>query len=1285
MIHQVDLCPVCQREVEEHKFRPFCSAECSNVDLDRVRDELIAGLEHLAENLMGGPPSIRKPRTWRWGTKGSFVLEMAGRKRGAWHDKESLVGGGPFHLIQRARSCTMAEAIAWAREWTGGAPNAGHDFKAERAARQAHRDKKAREHEAADADDTAKRIRYAARLWSYTTPIAGTVAERYLVDQRRIPRPVAWPETIRFHEPTLSLIVGATLADGTLQAVQRVYLTRTATKIDAAEVTARDLPGVKASNGTLTTGAIVRLPGDSSGPLLLAEGPETGLSVWAATGYETWIALGGMGRVPLPADRRLVACRDDDPKHSPADKKMGRTVEAWRAAGFRIAVASPWPFRAYDKTDFNDALKLDGVAGVKRRIEAALNPGGGAPARLPIKRVRERLRSAVGEFFDATRDYHEAISAPPPLAEPDTGDAPSWGDILDAPASASAPAAVLPVHAIKTDVGSGKTRATLAEARRLLVEMRAAGDMRAAAFAVPTHVLGDEQAAIFEVEARGTGLTVAVWRGMSATDPDSPSDPMCRNLEAVQDARDAMQDTYKTCCKRKLDDGTTAICPFFSVCGYERQRQTEVDLWIVAHEMIFGEKPTAIGKLAFLVVDEAVWQDGLDGVHGRPTALSLDSIAHLPMPTGDVSVGQRLDNDRLTYLRNRLLDTLRPSADGPVTAEAVEASDLSLDNTREAYRLEWARFVDCGLHPGMTKAQRREAVGRAAVNATIPRLSSVWEAMTALLEDGGPSRSGWASLAVQPSDDGPVRVLHLKGRRKVRKGWQVPTLLIDATMNIDLVRPYWPDVELTAELLADAPHQTVRQVVDRAYSKSGIEPLTTDQPGYTPEEAKRRNRGLRNVHAVINREARRYGGADVLVVAQKAVREALPTHGPMAACIDLAHHNAVAGQDKWRDVRALIVVGRTQPAPASVERLAEALTGRAVEHVEGWYARGDGVRHTADAGAVAIEADRHPEPIAEAIRWQVCEGELLQIIGRGRGVNRTEADPLDVLVLTDAPLPLPVAVTLQAADLAPNPYDLMLAAGGVILENPTDASTTYPHLWASRNAANHALKRWRAESTDKTEVGAKPLYISIIRGMAPTSPTLSRVAYQVAGPGKSSSVAWCDPLLTSDAAEWLTGRLGVLAWCHDGREPEPPPTPQPPAARAPRPAPAAEPVDPPPVWVDAAPPPDDPADPGWQDAPEWMLHAVDPEIPGSSADNPAPMELDMYDPPAAEAFACPEQALLDPGLFYPRVPRSAALVEPVSMVLRLRPGAISRAAARGGPRAPVEVLPVAFAALAGSS
>jgi putative DNA primase/helicase len=212
----------------------------------------------------------------------------------------------------------------------------------------------------------------------------------------------------------------------------------------------------------------------------------------------------------------------------------------------------------------------------------------------------------------------------------------------------------------------------------------------------------------------------------------------------------------------------------------------------------------------------------------------------------------------------------------------------------------------------------------------------------------------------------------------------------------------------------------------------------------------------------------------------------------MRSNIAFAHHNAIAGRDQWRNVRALIVVGRTLPGPDALERMAEARSGSAVALLRPWYKRADAEREMADGSAMPAEADRHPDPLADAIRWQICEGELLQIIGRGRGVNRMESDPLDVLVLTDVPIPLPIAETLTDQALDPTLADRMLAAGGVAFASPDDAARAYPNLWPTREAAKKAFAR--------SSLGTFP-YEEFSIGVCPQALPLRRLHYQVAGPG----------------------------------------------------------------------------------------------------------------------------------------------------------------------------------------
>jgi hypothetical protein len=285
-----------------------------------------------------------------------------------------------------------------------------------------------------------------------------------------------------------------------------------------------------------------------------------------------------------------------------------------------------------------------------------------------------------------------------------------------------------------------------------------------------------------------------------------------------------------------------------------------------------------------------------------------------------------------------------------------------------------------------------------------------------------------------------------------------------------------------------------------------------------------------------------------------AIEAALPSVGPLPVNVELAHHNDVAGKDGWgagpdrAGVGALIVVGRTAPSPAAVEGLAEALIGEAIPPLLGWYAKADSARELAGGIMEAAESDRHPHPIAEAVRWQIAEGELVQIIGRARGINRTAADPVDVLVMVNAPLPLPVDQTLAAADLDPGPDDLMLAAGGVAFANPTDAAAAYPKLWGNRETAKSAIAQGERLGTKTRQLGEIPnkeFLIKEFTQLAEKCPqplpsdadSVCRVEYQLAEARRSRSVAWHDPALVPDLAAWLTERLGPLAWC--GSPPEP--------------------------------------------------------------------------------------------------------------------------------------------------
>lgn len=1082
--------------------------------LDALRDALRepANVRSIARDLLG-KPTTQRGHNWRWGRKGSLSIWVGGARAGLVRDHEAEEGGDLLWFIMREKGRGFGEAVEWARSHLRLPVDA-------RPVRQrpAHSSKAARVQ--ADAADEAARIARARTLWHETVSLSGTLGERYLTEVRKIPVPeTGWPgEVVRYHRGHQALCIAATDGERNVRAVQMVYL--------AADATKRNDVG---SNGKLTYGApqscVARLPaigeatdqGETLPPLLGTEGPETGLSVWGSTGLETWITFGSMSRMPpLPVGRLIVACADDDPEHAPAAKLFRKAVAGWRSAKTSVVVAWPWERRCHDKTDFNDVLKTQGGRVIQARIQAAIEAAerGEGLATVDIRVAEQMLTVAIRRFVSAANAW-----TPPEPGE-------------------TAGVYPPPVHAIKVGVGIGKTIRALLAIVAYLRRLRRQGDRRSVGFAVPRHMLGEEVAAAFRALPDAAGLKAAVWRGRTAPDPAGPDygNPkvsrdklltMCRDPDAVRDAQRVGAPVESSVCRRAerdLETGETVerTCGHYATCPWQAQKQIVADLWVFPHELIYHPKPKAFGQLALLFVDESAWQDGLEGVQGIPLDLSLEALrAPVSVPSEDTTDGEDADaTAQLNALHRQAAAALEATQERGAPRQAMIDAGITAANAAEAVALTWRRKLDAPIWPGMPKDDRKAAVEMVASNALIMRMARFWRAVEMLVADDGPQNSGWLTLATAETDAGPQRVVRLTGRRDVAPGFQVPTLLMDAILDIRLVRPYWRQAEVTAAIEASIPNTRIRQlsgsdigrsslVTDDRYAKRQAELATRDKT-----EIARRERKALDAYAIVLRELRRHGGRRCLAVAQAAVEEYWKENFTIPTWLDLAHHNGVAGSNKWQNVPGIAVCGRTAPRAISVEIARGALTGEAVEaRVDGRWPTVPATIHLVDGTTQTVDAECHPDALAEAIRWQVCEGELIQIVGRGRGVRREAHNPLEVLLLTDRPLPLPVELVTWD-QLEPSPRDLMLASGGVAFDRPGEAAAAYPKILATRDAAKKAFARWREKHPMAAAAQEVP---EAHHGTA---------TYQRAGAGRSAATLEFDPAARPDLAAWLEARLG---------------------------------------------------------------------------------------------------------------------------------------------------------------
>jgi putative DNA primase/helicase len=694
-----------------------------------------------------------------------------------------------------------------------------------------------------------------------------------------------------------------------------------------------------------------------------------------------------------------------------------------------------------------------------------------------VQAAREAVEAAVRRFLDAATAHRLAADDE---AEP-------------------------PVHALAVTTGVGKTWATAKALAQNIITRRGVGQKpKATLYAVPTHRLGSE----IERQFVEHGVTARVFRGRQAEDPNRPGHTMCDDLEAVEIALSLGEPVTTSCCRHKPKGMPERVCEHFHSCGYQAQQAGRPDVWIVAHQMLFRAQ-AAIGKVELVVVDEGFWQSGL---RIPKRGLTLNEI-EAQLPLGKAR-DDSLQND-VEHFRHRLAEGLRAqdraASIGGARREHLIRAGISGQTCTDAIEKEWQLKGKATIYPGMPRAERRLAA-RAATHAKHVRgFVGIWNAARVLLYDETVEVSGRLYLEHRDDDEeGRVVIVKARSLKAIAASWQVPTLLLDATLpSPDILRAFFPQVEIPAPVDAAMPHVRVRQVIGAPVA---ARKLKIEDDGA--------NRNLRAIRREILRRFVELGREPLLVVAQKAPADWL-RESNLPAGIAVEHFNNVAGLDRYRDVRGLMVIGRTIPSPAAVEALAGALTGREPTLIPKgeWYGKEvRGIRTTDQP--VGMETDAHPDPVAEACRWQICEGELIQAIGRARGVNRTATTPLDIDIIANVCLPLTVN---DVVSWSPPSEAAEMAADGVMLDSGADMATAWPSVWPSPEAARKWLSRRAGSSGHSVTEPYRDLsYIGIRHAVVP-------FRYQLPGERQKWRTGAYDPASVSDLRGWLTQRIGDLA------------------------------------------------------------------------------------------------------------------------------------------------------------
>jgi hypothetical protein len=586
-----------------------------------------------------------------------------------------------------------------------------------------------------------------------------------------------------------------------------------------------------------------------------------------------------------------------------------------------------------------------------------------------------------------------------------------------------------PRHGLAAQVSLGKTEAYISRVDELLPALRKG---HCVFIGVSNHLLSDE----LKQRLLERGTEAEVYLGPAQDDPEHTGQTMCRIPDQLQIFQEAGLG-WKLC----------KVCPFCHECGFQRQRRKKSKVWIGAHQIIFRKRRLPIPPVDFVIVDEDPLPAGLEGNNSKQLKWlsSKEVTVDVRKAIEQLPLGKPFVRDEFTVSDRRLHELVRRAFTQKQTVVLTDSS--SEEDIEEAF----------------TTAQ---------ANSRLVEQARFYRAIA----DDGP----WGMRTFFVRGHGVM--LRWVRQRKIHPDFDVPTLFADATFNeeaieeiIDVERPPanviegWVDedgsivptmdpnqpiiIGPTASITAKTPYASFRQILF-----SGAAGLFKGASG--DNNAGRIRRYI---------EGRSVNFSRVLVICQKDLEARLCKLG-LPPNVETAHLNAIRGQDKWKNVDLLIVIGRTQPSPSAVELQAEAVFRTSIKSLGPDYY--DRTWMTLTGTDVSVPTEQHPDKFAEIIRWHACEAEIIQAIGRVRAVNRTAENPAQIDIINKVPLPdIEIDEVLEWEDAQPDPGMIIAGRYGMLIAEVGSNGTAnvvaelLQDLFSSPNAAKKVKCQRRSKNT----------------------------------------------------------------------------------------------------------------------------------------------------------------------------------------------------------------------------
>lgn len=645
---------------------------------------------------------------------------------------------------------------------------------------------------------------------------------------------------------------------------------------------------------------------------------------------------------------------------------------------------------------------------------------------------------------------------------------------------------------IRATVGLGKSTAARRHIKALMLGLAADDLPHRILNLVPSLALADETAAAW----RQLGLHTAVLRGYEALHAVTRT-PMCGDIPGIRAAIVAKVDIQSSVCFRSQK----RCCPQFLTCAKQANRREvqEAEVVVAAYDAMFTGFAGATQDFALILVDEACWARSFEADSG----LTVEALPHLGISGVGGSRKQDAEGADLADVvaaRQKLTAALASLPEGEMTVSALASLGLDAGFCQSALASEYEALTEPHLSPGQGPADRKAALERSHRRALGLQVIGLWSALADLLS-GATTAVAKVWLGGMGKDgQRPIRIWRRKPM--AQELTRLPLLHLDATLRPELAATVLPGLDcVTVE--AHAPHQHIR-LISGSFRKGKL----CSDPRAGAVEAQRRANRLQECVDYVRWHALRHAGGRILVITYLATEAAFAD----IPGVETAHYNAVAGLDNWGNISALFLIGRPLPSSVDLGETTGALFDRSVR---GDYAARDVGVVLASGRPSAIRAIRHTDPFAEVLRGSICDDEVMQALGRGRGVNRTASNPLEVHLMADVVVPLAYQRVQAWATVCPDIVQQMLLAS-LAVDSPADAARLHPQLFVNVSQAEKAFQR--------AAFGGHFPIRDTYREMSAKS-----AAYRLGGRGRGWQRAWWIVGSVADARRTLETAVGSVA------------------------------------------------------------------------------------------------------------------------------------------------------------